>query len=76
MSSMAWLSYFLNFILPLLSSHIDSNVGFYLVADGTALIQKYAEYRIVKHIHVCVKGRKHIPQEDLLTNMSKGLHFV
>ena len=137
MSPMFWLSYFLNFILPLLSWHIDSkkfkkyllaliledkyfsvrkfsrttqeytleqfyyflktkinwnklfirlaklviimftSVGFYLVADGTSLIQEYAEYRITKHGHICIKGRKHIPQDEMISiGLTNGTIYI
>lgn len=137
MSPMSWLSYFLNFILPLLSWHIDSkkfkkyllaliledkcfsvrkfskrtqeytlyqfyyflktkinwnklfirlaklvilmfkSIGFYLAADGTALTQEYAGCRITKHGHICIKGRKHIPQNEMISiGLTNGTIYI
>jgi hypothetical protein len=137
MSPVSWLSYFLNFILPLLSWHIDSKkfkkyllaliledkyfsvrrfskitqeytleqfyyflktkinwyklfvrlsklvilmfgrVGFYLVADGTALKQEYAGYRIAKHGHIYIKDRKHIPQNEMISiGLTNGTIYI
>jgi hypothetical protein len=134
---MSWLSYFLNFILPLLSWHIDSKkfkkyllaliledkyfsvrrfskttqeytleqfyyflktkinwnklfirlaklvilmfgrVGFYLAADGTALKQEYAGYRIAKHGHVYIKDKKHIPQNEMISiGLTNGTIYI
>jgi hypothetical protein len=123
---MFWLNHFTNYILPLLSGHIDKEkfkkyllallledkyfsvrrysrttqkysleqfyyflktkinwlkifcrlsklvilmfgkAGFYLVADGTPLKQTYAGYRIAKHGHICIRGRKNIPQNEMI----------
>ena len=54
-----------------------SRVGFYLVADGTALKQEYADYRIAKHGHVCIKGRKNIPQNEMISiGLTNGIIYI
>ncbi len=39
---------------------------FYLTSDGSPLKQKQAQYRIAKHGHISIKGRKNIPQNELI----------
>lgn len=137
MSIVYWLNHFTNYILPLLSEHIDSKkfkkyllallledkyfsvrkfsrttqeyslgqfyyflktkinwhkifcrlaklvilmlgaIGFYLVADGTPLKQVYAGYRIARHGHICIKGRKNIPQNELIAiGLTNGIIYI
>lgn len=53
------------------------SADFYLVADGTALIQKYAQYRIAKHGHISIKGRKNIPQNELISiGLTNGTIYI
>jgi hypothetical protein len=52
-------------------------VGFYLVADGTPLKQVYAGYRIAKHGHICIKGRKNIPQDEMIAiGLTNGFIYI
>ena len=137
MSLMFWLTYLLNYILTLLSEHIDKGkfkkyllallledkyfsvrrysrttqeysldqfydflktkinwlkifcrltkliilifgkIGFYLVADGTPLKQVYAGYRIAKHGHICIRGRKNIPQNEMIAiGLTNGTIYI
>ena len=137
MSPIFWLSHFLNFILPLLSWHIDAKkfkkyllaliledkyfsvrrfsritqeysldqfyyflktkinwnkifirlakliilifgkIGFYLTSDGTPLKQRYAGYRITKHGHTSISGRKNIPQNELISlGLTNGIIYI
>jgi len=137
LSIIFWLNYFINYIIPLLSEHIDSKkfkkyllallledkyfsvrrfskttqeysldqfyyflkarinwqkifcrlaklvimmlgtIGFYLAADGTPLKQVYAGYRIAKHDHVCIKGRKNIPQNEMISiGLTNGIIYI
>lgn len=51
--------------------------GFYLTADGTALKQEYAGYRIAKHGHVYIKDRKHIPQNEMISiGLTNGTIYI
>lgn len=52
-------------------------VGFYLTADGTALKQEYADYRIAKHGHIYIKDRKHIPQNEMISiGLTNGTIYI
>lgn len=54
-----------------------SKAGFYIVADGTALIQEYADYRVAKHGHICIKGRKRIPQDEMISiGLTNGTIYI
>lgn len=54
-----------------------SIADFYLVADGTALRQEYADYRIAKHDHVCIRGKKNIPQNELISiGLTNGTIYI
>jgi len=137
MSTMYWLNYFINYIIPLLSWHIDSKkfkkyllaliledkyfsvrrysrttqeyslnqfydflktkinwdklfirlaklvilmfsaLGFYLTTDATPLKQIYAEYRVAKHGHICIRGRKRIPQNEMISiGLTNGTIYI
>ena len=53
------------------------SAGFYLVADGTPLKQVYADYRIAKHGHICIKGKKNIPQNEMIAiGLTNGIIYI
>lgn len=56
---------------------IFGKFGFYLAGDGTPLKQRYATNRITKHGHISIKGRKNIPQNELISiGLTNGTIYI
>lgn len=45
---------------------LDSS-DWYLIVDGTPLVQEYARHRIAKHDHVNIEGQKNVPQNQIIS---------
>lgn len=53
------------------------SAGFYLASDGTPLKQRYAKYRIAKHGHISIAGKKNIPQNELISlGLTNGVIYI
>lgn len=53
------------------------SMGFYLTSDGTPLKQRYATYRVAKHGHISIKGKKNIPQDELISlGLTNGVIYI
>jgi hypothetical protein len=56
---------------------IFGSTDFYLVADGSALKQEYATCRIAKHGFIYIKGKKNVPQNELISiGLTNGIIYI